>query len=289
MPKILIRHREESIAYLYKEEFNDIGFDSNMVTDCDEALYLLSVDKYDLVLLGLDDYTSKGRLTITKGVNTYKRINKKYPKLPVITVSSFSFQLGFLLSKGIKLEDYVILSADVKELLDKACDRLRIKKTRLAYKESESPNSKIKLFICYAKKDFIRAHAIYRRLKEEKLSPWIDREKLIPGEDWEFEIENAIDKSNFFLACLSRYSVTKEGYVQKELKKGLEILDRHPEGRIYLIPVRFDKCKVPKRFEKLQWCDLFNSDGMTILLTAIAKGCRQRKIKTEGYISYIGS
>jgi len=182
----------------------------------------------------------------------------------------------------------VILSADTKELIEKVFDRLHIRKNRFIKKELETPNTKVKLFICYAKEDFTKAHAIYRRLKEEKLSPWIDREKLIPGQDWELEIENSIDGSNFFLACLSRHSVTKEGYVQKELKKGLEILDRQPEGRIYLIPIRFDNCKVPKRFEKLHWCNLFNTDGMTNLLTAIAKGCKQRKIKIEGYVGYLG-
>jgi len=78
------------------------------------------------------------------------------------------------------------------------------------------------------------------------------------------------------LACLSKHSVSKEGYVQKELKMGLEILDKQPSGNIYLIPVRLDDCIVPQRFKKLHWVDLFESNGMEELLKAIDMGCKQR-------------
>jgi hypothetical protein len=83
------------------------------------------------------------------------------------------------------------------------------------------------------------------------------------------------------LACLSKYSISKEGYVQKELKKGLEMWDRQPEGRVYLIPIRLDKCKVPKRFENIEYCNLFRPDGIKQLIRSIRVGCQERGIDLD--------
>ena len=136
--------------------------------------------------------------------------------------------------------------------------------------------TQIRIFICYAKEDISQAGQIYTRLKSEGYDPWIDKEKLVGGQDWELEIAKAIEESNFFLACVSNNSVNKEGYVQKELKKGMDVLDRQPEGRIYLIPVKFEDCQVPLKLHKWQWVDFFEPNGMERLLKAIESGCDQR-------------
>lgn len=137
--------------------------------------------------------------------------------------------------------------------------------------------SEIKVFISYSKGDVVLATQIYKRLKEEGYDPWMDEEKLVGGQDWEVEITKAIEESNFFLACLSSHSVNKEGYFQKELKIGMEILDRQPEGRIYLIPVRLEDCEVPIKLRKRHWVDFFKNNGMERLLRAIETGCKQRE------------
>jgi hypothetical protein len=43
---------------------------------------------------------------------------------------------------------------------------------------------------------------------------------------------------------LSSNSGEKIGYVQKELKEALEVLDEFPQSKRWLIPVRIDDCKV---------------------------------------------
>ena len=137
--------------------------------------------------------------------------------------------------------------------------------------------SEIKVFISYAKEDIVLAYQIYNGLKDEGYGPWMDEGKLVGGQDWEVEITRAIEESNFLLACLSNHSVNKEGYFQKELKIGMDILDRQPEGRIYLIPVRLEDCQVPLKLKKRQWVDFFKGDGMERLLRAIETGCKQRE------------
>ena len=41
---------------------------------------------------------------------------------------------------------------------------------------------------------------------------------------------------------LSVDSVTKEGYLQKEIRQALDVANEKPEGSIFLIPARLDNC-----------------------------------------------
>src|SRR6266508_5328028 len=102
-----------------------------------------------------------------------------------------------------------------------------------------------RVFISYAREDQSVALEIYDLLKSNGCSPWIDFHNLKPGQDWKLEIDKAIQSSNYFVACLSSNSVSKRGYVQKELKSALSVLDLIPEGTIYLLPVRLDECAIP--------------------------------------------
>jgi hypothetical protein len=112
--------------------------------------------------------------------------------------------------------------------------------------------------ISYAHEDQAFTLEIYDSLQEKGLSPWLDVKKLLPGQEWKLEIEKAIRDSTIFIACLSKNSVDKKGFVQAELKRALDITDLMPEGKIYIIPVRLDDCEVPTRLSKFQWVDYFN-------------------------------
>jgi hypothetical protein len=125
------------------------------------------------------------------------------------------------------------------------------------------------VFISYAREDRDGALAVHRSLMENGLSPWIDVLDLLPGQDWEYEIDSAIRESNVFLACISMKSVSKRGFVQSELRKGLKVLETIPEGQLYLIPVRLDDCDVPQKLGHLHWVDYFATDGPAKLLSAI--------------------
>jgi hypothetical protein len=142
------------------------------------------------------------------------------------------------------------------------CAKL-IKKTLLQYIHK-------KVFISYTKDDFKDALNIYELLKNNGYNPWIDKKKLIPGQDWETEIEKVIEECDYFIACLSKRSVSKQGFFKAELNKGLEIFDSKMDGSIYLIPVRFDDCPIPMRFKRIQCCDIFEESGKEKLLKAVS-------------------
>jgi uncharacterized protein YfeS len=55
------------------------------------------------------------------------------------------------------------------------------------------------------------------------MDPWLDEERLLPGQDWNLEIEKAVEASDAVIVCVSSTSVAKAGYVQKELRRVLNI------------------------------------------------------------------
>ncbi len=128
----------------------------------------------------------------------------------------------------------------------------------------------LNLFLCHASQDKPAVQALCNRLKAENwLAPWLDKEQLLPGQDWDLEIYKAIRKADAIIVCLSRESVAKEGYVQKEFKRALSLAEEKPEGTIYIIPLRLDNCTPPQKFQPYQWLDYFASDAHEKLLQSL--------------------
>lgn len=128
---------------------------------------------------------------------------------------------------------------------------------------------KPKIFLSYASEDRDTVKQIYEFLQSNNCDPWLDVEKLLPGQNWENEIEVAIEESDFFVMCLSSKSVEKRGYVQAEYLKGLDWSRRIPEGDVFLIPVRLDSCRPARAVSKLHWLDWFEESGRNRLLKTI--------------------
>ena len=127
----------------------------------------------------------------------------------------------------------------------------------------------MKMFLCHSSSDKAAVRALYKRLQNDGLDPWLDEENLLPGQDWEREIEKAVREADVVLACLSREAVSKKGFVQKEIKFALDVVDLQPEGTIYLIPAKLEECDVPERLSEWQWVNLFEETGYEKLLRAL--------------------
>jgi len=127
----------------------------------------------------------------------------------------------------------------------------------------------LKVFLCHASGDKPTVRQLYKRLVQEGLDAWLDQEKLLPGQDWRLEIPKAVQEADVVVICLSNRSITKEGYIQKEIKFALDIADEKPEGTIFLIPARLEDCPVPERLNRWQWVDLFEENGYVRLLRSL--------------------
>lgn len=125
------------------------------------------------------------------------------------------------------------------------------------------------IFLCHASEDKDQVLETYKRIKQEGLKPWLDKEDLLPGQNWQLEIPKAIKASDFVLIFFSTTSVAKRGYIQKEFKLALDVLDEIPEDQLFIIPVRLDNCQVPEKFHHLHYCDLFEESGIEQVVKAI--------------------
>jgi hypothetical protein len=118
--------------------------------------------------------------------------------------------------------------------------------------------NKPRVFIAYVQEDLSFARKLYRAFEESGLSPWLDKKKLMPGQNWPRAIETAIQTSDFFVACFSQRAVSKRGSFHSELRYALFCAAKVPLDEIFLIPLRLDGCVVPRRISKqTQYLDLF--------------------------------
>ena len=116
------------------------------------------------------------------------------------------------------------------------------------------------IFISYAHEDSNAANRLFRDLKEFekefKLKFWLDKERLLPGQNWAEVIQNVIKESRYFILLLSKNAIEQNTYVQEELRLALEKADQQ-QAEIYIIPIRLDNCEISESIQKLHVVDLF--------------------------------
>jgi hypothetical protein len=82
---------------------------------------------------------------------------------------------------------------------------------------------------------------IERFLTNRKYKVWLDRKRLKGGDQWHFEIEEAIKRAALFLSCISFTSINNEGVHNEECGQALIRQRRQPLGRGFIIPVRLQQ------------------------------------------------
>ena len=88
-----------------------------------------------------------------------------------------------------------------------------------------SSSRSLRIFLCHSSADKPAVRELYQRLRADGFEPWLDEEDLLPGQDWQREIPKAVRNSDVVIVCLSRDSITKRGYVNKEIKVALDVAD----------------------------------------------------------------
>jgi len=139
-----------------------------------------------------------------------------------------------------------------------------------------------RIFIAYVEEDLAAAKKLYAAFDQRGFRPWLDKKKLMPGQNWPRAIEDAIRTSDFFLACFSRRSTTKRGSFHSELRYALSCAATVPLDEIFFIPLRFEECIVPARVSrKIQYVDLFPDweAGLKKVLAIIAHQEASRRSK----------
>ena len=139
------------------------------------------------------------------------------------------------------------------------------------------------VFISYASEDGDAAKRLQKDLKDAGLTPWLDKECLIAGQNWKISIKNAIKKSRYFIPLFSSVSVKKRGYVQKEFKLALDVFDEFPESETFVIPCRLDDCEVPyDKLKDIEYVNLFPvwDDGIRRIIQSITSEMNNHGLET---------
>jgi hypothetical protein len=130
----------------------------------------------------------------------------------------------------------------------------------------------LRVFLLHARQDQESVRRLHRRLAKEGADVWLDQEKLLPGQDWVYEIHRAIGSSDLIIACLSKQFNKQGGFRHEELRLALEKAASLPEGMTFLIPARLEKCDLPEPLRRWQCVDLFETTGYKKLIRVLKDG-----------------
>jgi TIR domain len=139
-------------------------------------------------------------------------------------------------------------------------------------------------FISYAREDLTVASKLYEDLRALGAEPWLDKKNLLGGQNWQAAIRRAVRESTHFIALLSSNSVTKRGFVQKELREAISVLEEFPPDEIFVIPLRLENVEpTHEALKNLHWIDLFPSydDGLEKLARSLRQPPAVTPTRTE--------
>jgi TIR domain len=110
-----------------------------------------------------------------------------------------------------------------------------------------SPDDHGHAFISYVREDSERVARLQAILEGAGVRVWRDTSNLWPGEDWRARIRDAITGDALaFIACFSHNSEARQRSGQnEELVLAVDQLRLRRPSQPWLIPVRFDDCKIP--------------------------------------------
>ena len=109
-----------------------------------------------------------------------------------------------------------------------------------------------KVFISYASEDYNSAKKIYDFLSCTNYEPWLDKEKILPGQDWDLEINDNLSAADFIIILISNTSLRKRGYIQKEYKVARSLMEYKLNNDIYIVPVTLEDKLTDLNFKHIQ-------------------------------------
>ena len=110
---------------------------------------------------------------------------------------------------------------------------------------------------------------------------WWDQD-ILPGQDWRFEIRNAMKSAYAVVICLSQETASRiTSGIYPEVLDAIAVYRQYSPGSIFLIPIRLSACEIPpleidatRTLNRLQFVDLFpptnRREGLTLLLKSLA-------------------
>jgi hypothetical protein len=137
-----------------------------------------------------------------------------------------------------------------------------------------SARRRLKVFISYGSPDLKKVKNLYRRLlRLGWIEPWFNKEAddLSAGDPWEMIVPEKIQSSDAMIICLSKKSVNRAGFFQTEMGRALRLQEQQPEGTSFIVPIKLDECKEPRRLANWHCAELFQKRGFNDLVAALER------------------
>jgi tetratricopeptide (TPR) repeat protein len=101
------------------------------------------------------------------------------------------------------------------------------------------------IFLSYASENLDFVRKIYTGLKKRNLNVWFDKEHLRAG-GWKAQVLKAINRSRYFLICISTDALRKTGdecgFQDEELNWAYNIAQNQPNTDFSIVPIRIEEC-----------------------------------------------
>jgi len=107
MTKLLVVDDEKNIRFLYKEEFQDEGYEVTVAASAEEAMEKIRQTKPDIITLDI-------KMAGTDGIEFMRKLKEEESNIPVVLCSAYG---GYKHDFRVWASDaYVVKSADLTEL-----------------------------------------------------------------------------------------------------------------------------------------------------------------------------
>lgn len=134
------------------------------------------------------------------------------------------------------------------------------------------------VFICHNSDDRDFALFLDKELKDADLNPWLDKNNLAGGDEWDKEIKRILTKADYFVVVHSKKLAARhKGYVFREIGFAL---DRKPEfrrGIRFIIPVQIDDNALIDELKEFQAVDLIDKKNIDNLIKTIKRDLKIRE------------
>lgn len=138
------------------------------------------------------------------------------------------------------------------------------------------------IFLSYTTADRSRVAPWYEFLKRQGHNAWMDKEQLIGGQQWDYEIRRALNSAALIVIFISNNSVNRRGYVQREIRLALTKLEEKLASDIYIVPVLLDPDAArPELLSDLQFLDATDGEFGDHLVRSIQHQLTAAENRTE--------
>lgn len=257
--KVLLVEDERDVLNILAKRFREDGYEVTTAENGHEALLLTRDDRFDVIVTDV-------MMPLVSGLELLEHFHTENPSTPVILLTGFALS-SINPKKLLRFRAFDLIEKGGRGTLQELLDSAR----RATWEKSKGgKHRRLRVFLCHASEDKESVRSLYKKLSKAGFDPWVDKEKLLPGQDWQEEIVTAVKATDVVIVCLSRASISKEGYVQKEIKYALDLADEKPQGTIFLIPLRLEQCEIPSQLQRWQSADVFDqAEDYDRLLSAL--------------------